>query len=66
VVSCSKGYWAGQGREKDVGNSRGSRFAYYRKESLMGNVKKWRKKKIAKHKHRKRRKRDRWQHRKRK
>jgi hypothetical protein len=43
----------------------GNRFAYYRKESLMGNVKKWRKKKIAKHKHRKRRKRDRWQRRKR-
>ena len=30
----------------------------------MGNVKKWRKKKVAKHKHRKRLKRERWQRRK--
>ncbi|MBC8262844.1 MAG: AURKAIP1/COX24 domain-containing protein [Anaerolineales bacterium] len=29
----------------------------------MGSVKKWRKKKIAKHKHRKRRRRDRWKRR---
>jgi hypothetical protein len=37
----------------------------HRKEDVVGSVKKWRKKRMSKHKHRKRLKRQRWQRRKR-